>query len=422
MGDTSQQHSPADCRHAWSCDRSKGKSGNQRQRTPQKNYDKEKDTLLQKFVDDNTGAEVSSPPRKHRKWRGYLLLLAYTFVDELKGVLKKGVRVGLDDILDESLRLAQEKGLAGLLPTDKKVREVMYYVAGWLSYGLSLEAKSRGAKPIARVLRNCVEGSTITRASATDANLPVGKTVKQEAFGGLKYLSERFFCFVSIIEYVFSMTLNEHNQIMYRGGLIRQLRVTIESHPLIQQWITRFNVPESWAKDVTAVLMEKYARMRGKDCVRKMLAVRWKAPQVGTRQKTAVLSNPEAYRAVKVEDKKEAATAKMKKASTAQQKQNAKTATTTAAKAAKKKTSTARVKTVTSKKKLSKKARHAKRKNQDVDNEEATLEEIASALSITTADAAILSKLEKENNKDDSDDDGYGSGIDSEDEEEESNK
>ena len=46
---------------------------------PKKNYDKEKDTLLQKFVDDNTGAEVSSPPRKHRKWRGSLLLLAYTF-------------------------------------------------------------------------------------------------------------------------------------------------------------------------------------------------------------------------------------------------------------------------------------------------------------------------------------------------------
>lgn len=55
---------------------------------------------------------------------------------------------------------------------------------------------------------------------------------------------------------------------------------------------SNFKVPSAWAAEVSEVVMLKFSGMRGKDNVRKMLAVKRWLPKVGLRQEMAVASNP----------------------------------------------------------------------------------------------------------------------------------
>ena len=94
------------------------------------------------------------------------------------------------------------------------------------------------------------------------------------AFNGLTYPTKDWYEFTCRVENVFESLFTAANLMIYGEGLVRRVRLSLESDPTLQQIIQAFR-PDDTSKDtlesVVQYLFCTYSRMRGKDFARKIM-------------------------------------------------------------------------------------------------------------------------------------------------------
>ena len=177
-------------------------------------------------------------------------------------------------------------------------KETLYYVSGWTVHCFAKAVKKR-TKEMGKVLRVLIDTITFDESDKSQKDtLPTRKIDERSLFGGLRYSTHEYFEFVSKIEHVFCSILTEENIVIFGPLLLKKVKFAISEEPIVLKKFRSFlpaNVEDSMSENVFKLFLTSYTHMRGKDFSMKLLS-KHSSLKVTTRQRLAVLSNPDTYK------------------------------------------------------------------------------------------------------------------------------
>lgn len=181
--------------------------------------------------------------------------------------------------------------------SDKRTKEALYYIAGWLLHAIN-QASKRRRKELGKVLESIVIYSNETDKEKARKELPALKIEKCEKLDGLKYSNQSFFNFIMRMEYVFVNLLTPELLVMNGSGLINSIFVELASDSNAMKNLFQFVGDEYNVSDVNDALKfisQTYCRMRGKDFCRRLMAIDTKSLSRNRRDTLATLSSSKTY-------------------------------------------------------------------------------------------------------------------------------
>ena len=187
-----------------------------------------------------------------------------------------------------------------------KVLETLYYILGFMLNSmrkLSLRMSEQISDSFRYLHNKC---KIIQVIAKNNVDLPREKVDCIIAFGGLTYPSADFFEFSLRIENVFVSCLSEQNLVIYGPRLIDKIRMNLIENKLVLTAFSKFlpgSITNELLQDVSRCFFTVYSRMKGKDFSYKLLKAR-SSMKVTTRNKQAVLADPDNYRAIRKKAKK----------------------------------------------------------------------------------------------------------------------
>lgn len=181
--------------------------------------------------------------------------------------------------------------------SDKRTKEALYYIAGWLLHAIN-QASKRRRKELGRILESIVIQGNETNKEKARKELPAMKIEKCEQLDGLKYSSQSFFDFVMRMEYVFVNLLTPELLVMNGSGLIDMVFVELASDNNAMKILYQFTGDEYEERDINDALKfisQTYCRMRGKDFCRRLMAIDTNSLSRNRRDTLATLSSSKTY-------------------------------------------------------------------------------------------------------------------------------
>jgi len=130
------------------------------------------------------------------------------------------------------------------------------------------------------------------------ANLPTRKVTRSEKYGGLIYPVESFFSFIKSVEFVFSNLLTAKAITIYGDEIVGKIIDCLNNNSTVHTVVSGFFSVETREKvremdELRLFLLKLYGKFRGKEFVRAYMGSGKKSLELGIRQTTAVLSNPD---------------------------------------------------------------------------------------------------------------------------------
>ena len=134
--------------------------------------------------------------------------------------------------------------------------------------------------------------------SSLPANLPTRKVTRSEKYGGLIYPVESFFSFIKSVEFVFSNLLTAKAITIYGDEIVGKIIDCLNNNSTVHTVVSGFFPVETREKvremdELRLFLLNLYGKFRGKEFVRAYMGSGKKSLELGIRQTTAVLSNPD---------------------------------------------------------------------------------------------------------------------------------
>ena len=189
---------------------------------------------------------------------------------------------------------------------NKRQKEAVYYLAGWLIKALVKNAKHRNEDgKLKEFMDRLAANSTSEKGAEQIANLPTQKVEYVELYGGMTYCNSPFFEITMRLELCFMKTLNAEFVTLYGADLIVQIYSTLSVEPLLKKAITvllnmDLDVEIAEVGIMTKFICRAYCRMRGDDFVKKLMSEKVSNLAQPIRKKLAVVSS-ESAKKVKLE-------------------------------------------------------------------------------------------------------------------------
>ena len=187
----------------------------------------------------------------------------------------------------------------------KNYQEKIYMLAGYLVN--ATEKASKQKKDDSKIQIVMKEFTNAVKLNWDDseaiAKLPAGEVIRVELFGGLKYVTEKFFQFVMRIESVFVSCLKPEYLVMVGSDLIVRVYSSFiddpGAHEFISSFLTNYDKDDDEVIILTKYVTRTYCRLLGKDFARKMMSRDIKSNVQTTRTTQAVVSQSKFYESKK---------------------------------------------------------------------------------------------------------------------------
>lgn len=154
---------------------------------------------------------------------------------------------------------------------------LVYYLAGWLLFTLF---RLKSEDPFYAMY---VSHNNISRGEAEEAKMPLGITLRRPATKGVFLASPPLFDFVWAVEATYAKLLTTANLVAYEGALVTKVNKLLSKDPAVAQCFRATITDDMKAAIATSSaeppvaevmqrLLDKYARMRGRDLVGKLMS------------------------------------------------------------------------------------------------------------------------------------------------------
>ena len=264
-----------------------------------KSYSLSKLAIISKLINGKSLLSKNNSDKFLIEMKSSLFSLALSFVSIIHNNMSCG---NISDFLEASVvKITDDVDCKFVPGNDQDHAFVLYYIAGWLLCAAEKECESRGGKLIGKFVDIFVDNTCCVDVDcARSAGLPTQKIEEKECYGGLKYPSKEFYCFVCAIEFMFCSVLTDENFTIFGGKLLMVVSDFVKNHPYFVDNFHKFfegeSIDDQILLDIFKYLLRTYTRMRGKDIVRKIIGRTKLNLKLHTRQKMAALSDSNTYK------------------------------------------------------------------------------------------------------------------------------